>query len=611
MPKARAEPPELVVGPSPRRWATVLLLTLVLSVLAACMHRPNTAVSEQGAATVQTNPVSNTTPVVDLMHQLGLAPLDPDHAPSLLEQAEQRLAQSDPAGRYHGVTYDLTRGNELEKDWLIQSPGRWGVPGAGVPSLRLDCTNCSSDYRLPSCRVDSDCGGQGLRCGSLAALQSRPGQSRQKVCQGAADFLVDRWFRLVRGARVTVDLTFLQPAPDYRFLAALRDAITLLAHSGRAVTIRALIGQYPPSETDAEAFLGQLVRDAKGIRGSRISVFVSAMRTCTGTPGCSSFSWNHSKIAAVDGRHALVGGHNLWSEDYLAADPVSDLSLELEGPAARDADQFADRLWQFVCANANKGGPVTLFSYRAAAAPPGTDCPARLSQPISPGGHLFGGVPVLAVGRLASGITTDFANQSELARDLLLGAGRRVIRIAQQDLAFAVTAVPGALYPESTLERLADFLIGGGDTYIVVSNVGSRGATGLPYSNEVPLSDLAEKIRAVAAGRTKLDAGALSELLCAHLHLAPFRTGPDATWPDGHPIATHAKFWMVDDQIFYIGSDNMYPIDLQEFGYILDDHDAAARVLRDYWNPLWQWSSRAAISGSEAAKCIYTKTPAG
>jgi hypothetical protein len=62
---------------------------------------------------------------------------------------------------------------------------------------------------------------------------------------------------------------------------------------------------------------------------------------------------------------------------------------------------------------------------------------------------------------------------------------------------------------------------------------------------------------------------------------------------------------MVDDRLFYIGSDNVYPVNLQEFGYIVDDRRAAAEVLEAYWNTLWQWSKRAALSGEDVDSCIF------
>ena len=94
-------------------------------------------------------------------------------------------------------------------------------------------------------------------------------------------------------------------------------------------------------------------------------------------------------------------------------------------------------------------------------------------------------------------------------------------------------------------------------------------------------------------------------MLCDHVHLAPYRLGPYASWPDGAPIANHAKLWMVDGRAFYIGSDNMYPVNLQEFGYIVDDARAAQELTDAYWTPLWQWSSKAAVSGPGVGKCIF------
>jgi len=60
---------------------------------------------------------------------------------------------------------------------------------------------------------------------------------------------------------------------------------------------------------------------------------------------------------------ARVGGHNFWSEDYLIDNPVHDLSMLVRGPAAASASRFADRLWQFVCANLDKKPAVQLATF--------------------------------------------------------------------------------------------------------------------------------------------------------------------------------------------------------------------------------------------------------
>lgn len=113
----------------------------------------------------------------------------------------------------------------------------------------------------------------------------------------------------------------------------------------------------------------------------------------------------------------------------------------------------------------------------------------------------------------------------------------------------------------------------------------------------------------MARARSQLSPALLADMLCTHLHLASFRFGPDATWPGGNPIGNHGKFWMVDDRYFYIGSDNLYPVDLQEFGYIVDSHAAAAELLQSYWDPLWRWSRVTAVSGSGAARCVLRDEP--
>jgi len=114
----------------------------------------------------------------------------------------------------------------------------------------------------------------------------------------------------------------LQPAPTGHFTAALRAAIVERALSRRRIEVRVLIGQFPPKGVDAAAFLKELTDPARDIPGSGVTVSVLAMRTCTVLESCNSFSWNHGKFIVVDGREVIVGGHNLWTEDYLTENPV-------------------------------------------------------------------------------------------------------------------------------------------------------------------------------------------------------------------------------------------------------------------------------------------------
>jgi len=528
--------------------------------------------------------------------RFGIAPLDPGQDP--LPQLARALGQSDPSHRLADVTYSLETGNRLPRDWLVQTPDAWDMPAASVPFLPLDCPGCDADFHLPSCEASPCAIG---RCAPLAASVVRAGQRPRRVCLGQSDALVDRIYGLVAGAERAVDITMLQPPADFRFLAALRNAVTRLAASRRPVTLRIMIGDYPPDGTDPKRFLQDLLRDAAATRGSRLTLYVGDIRSCEGGP-CGSLSWNHAKIIAVDGKRALVGGHNQWTQDYLLDAPVHDLSMQIEGPAARAAHRFADALWGFVCSHGQPGSTTESYRYRAGDPEIAPGCLAHLAVPPAARGP--GKVPVLALGRLASGIADDFADQSQLARTLSFGAARKTIRMVQQDVAFALPGALGISWPDSDIRRMLDLLAKGGDVFLVLSNEGAKSPVG-GYSNGIPIARVGEYFRTLMRRDHEMPEERLTALLCAHLHLAPLRFGPDASWPHDRPIGVHAKFWMVDDRLFYVGSENLYPVDLQEFGYALEDPAATAEIRRDYWDRLWRWSSRAAISGADAPRCIF------
>jgi len=570
--------------------------------LAGCVHLPDTAHGENVAAPSD-GEITNATPLAAVIKARQVQPLDPASSTPLLDQAMVELAKTDDKQRYRGVTYNLTKDNVLDAQWLIQSPNVWGRPASKIAFMPLECKGaCDADFHLAYCRKNSDCGA-GAVCGHLASFDALPQLAGKRLCLGQADNLIERFYQPMTAAQHAVDVTLLEPAPDVRFLAALRDATTMLAKSGRAVTVRVLIGQYPPGGLDAKSFLAELIRDARKVPGAQLTIYAAAMRSCGGGIFCRSFSWNHAKIVAVDGRVAVVGGHNLWTQDYLIDQPIHDISMQVSGGAARDAHRYADELWGYVCSHDDPISAVSMYTYRSGSADIAKGCLAQMPLPAA-ASTAGGGVSILASARLGSGITSHFANQDDLARDLVFGAARHSIFVSQQDVAFQQPDQLKPLFPELTLGAWADFILAGrGDVYVVLSNDGAVGRSKSTYSNGVAIAAVGDKMLEVAASHSSLSRQDLIDLLCQHFHLAPFRFGPDASWPGKAPIGNHGKFWMVDDRYFYLGSDNLYPVDLQEFGYIVDDAAAASQLKRDYWNPLWHWSKAAAISGSDAPRC--------
>ena len=65
-----------------------------------------------------------------------------------------------------------------------------------------------------------------------------------------------------------------------------------------------------------------------------------------------------------------------------------------------------------------------------------------------------------------------------------------------------------------------------------------------------------------------------------------------STWATGGAPGNHAKLVMVDDVAFHVGSQNLYPAGLTEYGFIVDDAAAAAALDASYWQPLWANSGR-------------------
>jgi hypothetical protein len=68
----------------------------------------------------------------------------------------------------------------------------------------------------------------------------------------------------------------------------------------------------------------------------------------------------------------------------------------------------------------------------------------------------------------------------------------------------------------------------------------------------------------------------------------PYPTGIN-TYPSP---GNHAKFYMVDEEICYVGSDNLYPNYNTEFGYLIEagDDGALESLLRNYWSKVWLYS---------------------
>ncbi|RLU79293.1 phospholipase [Streptomyces griseocarneus] len=497
-----------------------------------------------------------------------------------LDAVEQTLRQVSPG--LEGDVWERTSGNKLDAsaadptDWLLQTPGCWG---------------------------DDKCA-------------ERPGTKR----------LLAKMTENISQATRTVDISTLAPFPNGAFQDAIVAGLKSSAEAGNKLKVRILVGAAPiyhmnvvPSKYRDE------LNSKLGKAAGNITLNVASMTTSK-----TAFSWNHSKLLVVDGQSAITGGINGWKDDYVdTAHPVSDVDLALTGPAAGSAGRYLDQLWSWTCQNKSNIASVWFASSN------GADCMPTLQKDANPkSGPATGNVPVIAVGGLGVGIKDkdassafrpdlpsasdtkcvvglpdktnadrdyDTVNPEESALRALVASAKSHVEISQQDL--NATCPPLPRYDVRLYDAVAAKLASGVKVRIVVSDPENRGAVGSGgYSQIKSLNEISDLIRNRLALITGGQPGAKAAM-CSNLQLAPARSSDNPKWADGHPYPQHHKLVSVDDSAFYIGSKNLYPSWLQDFGYIVESPEAAKQLNAKLLAPQWQYSKAGATFDYERGVC--------
>ncbi|MFE9932668.1 phospholipase [Streptomyces sp. NPDC005533] len=494
-----------------------------------------------------------------------------------LDAVEQTLRQVSPG--LEGAVWERTTGNRLGSsapggaDWLLQTPGCWG---------------------------DATCA-------------ERPGSRR----------LLDKTRQDIAAARQTVDISTLAPFPNGGYQEAIVAGLKESVQKGNRLNVRVLVGAAPlyHSTVIPSSYRDELIAKL-GPAAADITLNVASMTTSK-----TAFSWNHSKLVVVDGASVITGGINSWKGDYLeTSHPVSDVDLALSGPAAASAGRYLDTLWDWTCRNKNSWTSVWF------AASPGAHCMPSLPRPASPAGA--GEVPALAVGGLGVGIRRsdptssfrpalptagdtrcgigvydhtnadrdyDTVNPEESALRALVSSATSHIEISQQDV--HATCPPLPRYDVRLYDALAAKLLAGVKVRIVVSDPANRGTIGSGgYSQITSLSEVADALRGRLSALAG-DGGRARTAMCENLQLATFRASDQPTWADGKPYAQHHKLVAVDGSAFYIGSKNLYPSWLQDFGYIIESPAAARQLKSDLLDPQWRYSQATATHDYTRGLC--------
>ncbi|MFD4135167.1 phospholipase D-like domain-containing protein [Streptomyces goshikiensis] len=521
--------------------------------------------------------VSAATATAALIALLPATPALADSTPHL-DAVEQTLRQVSPG--LEGRVWERTAGNTLDAsapgggDWLLQTPGCWG---------------------------DATCA-------------TRPGSER----------LLAKMTENISRATQTVDISTLAPFPNGAFQDAVVAGLKSSAAGGNKLKVRILVGAAPlyhfnvvPSKYRDE-LVAKLGADARNI-----DLNVASMTTSK-----TAFSWNHSKLLVVDGQSVVTGGINSWKDDYLeTTHPVADVDLALKGPAAASAGRYLDELWSWTCQNKSNIASVWFASSNGAGCMPTLPKSAAAPAPA-------GDVPAIAVGGLGVGIMRndpaslfrpvlptapdtkcvvglhdntnadrdyDTVNPEESALRALISSATGHIEISQQDM--NATCPPLPRYDIRVYDALAAKMAAGVKVRIVVSDPENRGAVGSGgYSQIKSLSEISDTLRDRLALVTG-DKNSARTAMCSNLQLATFRSSAAPKWADGHPYAQHHKLISVDDSAFYIGSKNLYPAWLQDFGYVVESPAGARQLNAQLIAPQWQYSQATATVDYERGLC--------
>jgi phosphatidylserine/phosphatidylglycerophosphate/cardiolipin synthase-like enzyme len=523
----------------------------------------------------------------DRVSDTWAGPVDTAEPPPSLELSALGRRLADALALYggsQGATWSLG-GVDSFYTAPLQTPGQahWSQPAAEVD---FDATcfddDCHPDLHLPRC--DAATCGEGTTCLNVSATQREPGDAPEALCVTESDAHWITIFDQLILAEQHIDIASARP-PTGRYLAALRNALTRLSGSGRSVTVRVLLGADPLDPVDPAATLAALTRDLGP--DTTLSVSVGSWS--------QHDAWSRLRLIAVDHEVLITGGHDLDDASYLGRRPVHDLSMLTRGDPAFTASTFLDRVWGPLCED-----PSPLTTSDVATFPVEAACPAQASLgapvPVRPD------TVAISVGRLGP-LGEDPADVALLAA---LRAADRTIRLSQQDLLPALLP-DGAPSPwtEDVLLELAFALARGVEVYAALSD-----STATPSG---PSSDLQRTSGWTAAQTARAietfigdhpgifpRAADVHALLCEQLHVAPLRFGPDAAWADGTGFANHASVLVVDDEVFYLGSQALADSAHASFGMFIDDLSHTRALLAEYWSPLWAASRAAAVSGEGA-----------
>ena len=400
---------------------------------------------------------------------------------------------------------------------------------------------------------------------------------------GHTDWFLEVYGDLLARTQVYCDFMSLSP-PDGAFTETIKASLAILSEksrkSGNKIVVRFLFGSVITQPVNCTAVLEEFTSGLSS--DTNLQVWVGAWR--------KDMCWNHAKIVAVDGKHVHTGGHNLWDDVYLQKDPIHDTSIQLDGPVAIQAHQYANGQWEYIREqNSTVRGrivaqfrddflvPITsrviisewpksslLMELMGKGTP--MHPPVFNKDLHSTSGDNESGtdeVKILTLGRYGK-IRGNDDRSADDAIITMFDAAQESIRLLVQDLGPVNQTVMGKKisykgWPKNYLQALARAILARGvNVEIVLSNPGAGEERG-NYSNGWSCEEVAaEIIKAMSeVSPEAITEMQMKEKAVAHLRVCFLRNKRGDEWETGSKVGLHSKFFIVDDVCTYIGSQNL------------------------------------------------------
>lgn len=526
--------------------------------------------------------------------------------------------------------WNFSSNNTLKDNWLLATPSDvWGKLYADFKKAErgeLGGAEIDPDFLL---KIYSGNPFKGIAVSLTSSVKQLNGVSKTLI-EGHSYQIYERMYNVMTSAEKFLDFTTLTP-PTGRFFAAFKNAISYI--SSKPLDKRPVIRILYSSpvyyrDLDPKEFLNKLSMEIEGLDALPMEIYATRVRFSTS-------SWNHSKIVAADGVRALVGGHNFWGDHYLDKNPVFDVSMELSGSGALHAHDYANRLWDY--AGSRAWCPLPQWSSSVPIVSIACSYASYKYNPLSkkneiafnlPSSDLYqkvksrfetsseGNISVLSAGRggdldsskIFSMIYTYLYPNKEPSNEAFI----MMIRGAAKNIWFSLQAfrVIGYVETISDLPPVKGTVIGwnnalflelgkavqrGVEIKAVLSNpnafAGGLGSSA-PYGGEQP-SIIYAKLRLAMTKHLGITDDNARVLIKKFVSIGSFRySSQEDCYPKNQedpptemtPISNHAKTIMVDNQLFYIGSQNQYLSNVCEFGYFVESADKAEEYKKNYWD---------------------------